>query len=127
MLRDSDPRSKSRPLEDWFRGKPPATRAIFDHFVSEYKRVGDITVRPAKTMIVVTTPRKGIAYIVPKKEVIDVVFPFKEAYPDNLCFHKIAQVPIGPPQFNHHLRLVDKKDVNTEVRRFMKLAYDEGC
>ena len=127
MPRTSDPRSKTRPLEDWFSRKPSATRAIFDHFVTEYKRLGDITVRPAKTMIVVTTPRKGIAYIVPRKDVIDVVMPFKQAYPDNLCFHKIAQVPGGPPQFNHHLRLVDKKDINKEVRRFMLLAYELGC
>jgi hypothetical protein len=77
-------------------------------------------------MIVITTPRKGIAYAVPKKTAIDVTFPFKQAYPDNLCFHKIAQVPIGPPQFNHHLRLEGKQDVNEEVKQFMKLAYDLG-
>jgi|SRR5882672_6947496 len=124
MLRESDPRSKARPLEDWFDGKIPATRELFDHFVREYTRLGDVSVRPAKSMIVVTTPRKGIAYIMPKKEVIDVVFPFKQAYPDNLCFHKIAKVPIGPPQFNHHVRLVDKKDVNKELKGFMRLAYD---
>lgn len=97
-------------MDDWFRGKPPATHAVFDHFIQEYKRLGDVTVRSAKT-------RKGIAYIMPKKTCIDVVFPFKQAYPDNLCFHKIAQVPIGPPQFNSYLRLVNKVDVNKEVKK----------
>lgn len=113
-------------MNDWFLGKLPATKAVFDHFIKEYKRIGEVTVRSAKTMIVVTTPRKGIAYIVPRKTFIDVVFPFKQAYGDNLCFHKIAQVPIGPPQFNHHLRLITKEDVNKEVRKFMKIAYELG-
>lgn len=127
MLRPNDPRSKERALEDWFVGKPPAMRALFDHFIREYNRIGKVTVRPAKTMIVVTTPRKGIAYAVVKKTAIDITFPFKQAYPDNLCFHKIAKVPIGTPQFNHHLRMTRKEDVNQEVRKFMKMAYEFGC
>ena len=127
MLRDKDPRSKSKPIDEWFTGKPIGIRGLYDHFLREYKRIGKVDVRPVKTMIVVTTPRKGIAYIVPRKTSIDVVFPFKRSYPDNLCFHKIAQVPIGPPQFNHHLRIQRIEDVNAEVKGFMKLAYIEGC
>lgn len=126
MLGDKDPRSKSKPLEDWFRGKPVETRSLFDHFVREYKKIGKVTVRPAKSMIVITTPRKGIAYVVPRKGFIDVTFPFKQAYPDNLCFVKINKVPIGPPQFNHYIRLVSPEDVNEEVKKFMKLAYQLG-
>jgi hypothetical protein len=126
MPRQSHPSSKSKPLDDWFQGKSPETRALFDHFVNAYKHIGDVTVRPAKTMLVIATPRKGIAYVVLKKNAVDVVFPFKEAFPDNLCFHKIAQVPGGASQFNHHLRLVATDDVNIEVRKFMKLAYEQG-
>ena len=127
MVRKSETRSKVKSLEDWFYGKPPVTRALFDHFVREYQRIGNVTTRGAKSMIVMTTPRKGIAYVVPKKQAIDVVFPFKEGYPDNLCFHKIAKVPIGPPQFNHHLRIQRMEDVNDEVKKFMRLAYLKGC
>jgi hypothetical protein len=126
MLRENDSRSKARSLEDWFDGKPASILALFNHFVREYKRIGKVKVRSAKTMIVITTQRKGIAYAVPKKSLIDITFPFKQAYPDNLCFHKIAKVPLGPPQFNHHLRLETKEDVNEEVKRFMKMAYELG-
>jgi hypothetical protein len=67
-----------------------------------------------------------IAYVIRLgKNFVDIVFPFDQAYPDNLCFHKIAQVP-GTQQYNHHLRLQDKKDINTEVKKFMKLAYTKG-
>ena len=125
MLRKSDPRSKSRPLTDWFEGKPVQTRALFDHFVSEYQRIGEVTIRPTKNMIVVTTLRKGIAYIVPRKNYIDVVFPFKQAYQDNLCFHKIVR-GVGSLEFNHYLRIMAVEDVNQEVNKFMKLAYKLG-
>jgi hypothetical protein len=56
---------------------------------------------------------------------VDIVFPFDKPYDDNLCFRKIAQVP-GTQQFNHHLRLMNKDDVNKEVLHFMKLAYEES-
>lgn len=76
-------------------------------------------------MIVVTTLRKGIAYIVPRKNYIDVVFPFKLAYHDNLCFHKIA-LGVGSHEFNHYLRIMAIDDINPEVNKFMKLAYKLG-
>ena len=52
------------------------------------------------------------------------MFPFKKEYPDNLCFQKVGQVP-GTNQFNHHLRMLFKEDLNKEVLKFMKLAYKE--
>ena len=69
---------------------------------------------------------KRIAYVIQLgKDFVDVVFPFDQRYEDNLCFRKIAQVP-GTQQYNHHLRLLSKDDVNKEVLGFMKLAYDRG-
>jgi hypothetical protein len=59
------------------------------------------------------------------KDFIDIVFPFEKPYPDNLCFRKIAQVP-GQLQFNHHFRMQRKEDINGEVKKFMKLAYQMG-
>ncbi len=38
------------------------------------------------------------------KSFIHVVFPFNQAYEDNLCFTKIVQVP-GKDQFNNYFRL----------------------
>jgi hypothetical protein len=51
-------------------------------------------------------------------------FSFSKPPPDKLCFTKIAQVP-DTEQYNHHFRMLYKEDVNDEVMRFMKLAYDE--
>ena len=118
--------SAERSLADFFRGKPEHTRELFDHFVSEYQRIGNVTVHPAKTMIGIATPRKRIAYVTQLgKSFIHIVFPFDRPYPDNLCFQKIAEVPGRDRQFNHHLRMLSKDDLNDEVRSFMRLAMGE--
>ncbi len=96
---------------------------LFHHFVNEFEKVGDVTLYPAKTMIGVANSHKRVAWITALgKNFIHVVFPFKQPYPDNLCFQKITQVP-GDTQFNHHFRMLQKEDVNEEVIEFMGLAY----
>lgn len=112
-------------LSDFLTGKSEHTLMLFHHFVNEFQRVGDVTLHPAKTMIGIANSHKRVAWITAfGKNFIHVVFPFKQPYPDNLCFQKIAQVP-GDMQFNHHFRMLQKEDVNEEVMEFMKLAYDE--
>lgn len=67
-----------------------------------------------------------IAYVIRLgRDFIDVVFPFDKPFEENLCFQKIAQVP-GTSQYNHHLRLSSKEDINAEVKKFMKMAYTAG-
>lgn len=115
-----------RALSEFLKGKSDHTLALFHHFVDEYRKIGNVTLHPAKTMIGIATPRKRIAYITQLgKNFIHIVFPFQEPYPENLCFQKIAQVP-GDEQYNHHLRLLTREDVNAEVKKFMKLAYQKG-
>ena len=109
-------------LSDFLSGKSAFTLELLDHFVNEYQKLGKIKLEPTKTMIAIDNGNKRIAWITQLgKNFVHVVFPFKQPYEDNLCFQKIAQVP-GSQQFNHHLRLLDKKDVNAEVKKFMKLA-----
>jgi hypothetical protein len=112
-------------LSDFLTGKSEHTLMLFNHFVSEFKKVGDITLHPAKSMIGIANSHKRVAYITQLgKNFIHVAFPFKEAYPDNLCFQKIAQVPGDSYQFNHHFRMYNKEDINDEVFGFMKRAYN---
>jgi hypothetical protein len=110
-------------LADFFKGKPDETIALFWHFTQCYTDIGKVTIHPAKSMIGFAA-RTRIAYVIRLgKNFVDVVFPFKKPYPDNLCFHKIAQVP-GEQQYNHHLRIFAKSDINKEVKKFMKMAYE---
>lgn len=113
-------------IEDFLNGKPAGTRDLFEFFIEQYSQIGKIFLRPAKSMVVIATSRRGIAYITQfGKSFIHIVFPFDKPYPDNLCFQKIAQVP-GQKQFNHHFRMCFKEDVNKEARKYMKLAYEMG-
>lgn len=125
MAKKSTPTERS--LEDFFTGKPQEVRRLFDHFVGEYQKIGDVSVHTAKTMIGIATPRKRITYVTQiGKNFIHIVFPFDRPYPDNLCFQKIAKVPGDDKQFNHHLRLLTEDDLNDEVRSFMRLAFEQG-
>ena len=119
--------SEDKMLDDFLKGKSEHTLALFHHFVKEYQRIGKVAILPAKTMIGVATPRNRIAYITQLgKNFIHVVFPFEQPYRNNLCFQKIAQVPSDNKQFNHHLRILAKEDINDQVKEFMKLAYTLG-
>ncbi|HWD89173.1 MAG TPA: DUF5655 domain-containing protein [Mucilaginibacter sp.] len=115
---------EERELQQFLIGKSEHTLALFDHFITEFQKIGAVTIHPAKTMIGITNSHKRIAYITQLgKNFIHVVFPFKERYEDNLCFQKIAQVP-GDIQQNHHFRMLQKEDVNDEVHKFMRMAYE---
>lgn len=112
------------PVFDLLKGKSEHTIQLFNHFVEQYQKIGNVTLHAAKTMIGVATPRKRIVYITQLgKNFIHVVFSFEKAHTDNLCFQKIVQVPGETKQFNHHFRMYTKEDVTQEVRTFMKLAY----
>jgi len=127
MLRKPHSAEKARTLHDFLDGKSAHTVALFNHFIHEFQKIGTITVHPAKTMIGIATSRKRIAYITQLgKSFIDVTFPFQQPYQDNLCFQKVVQVPGTEKQFNHHFRMLKTADINSEVRKFMKLAYTLG-
>jgi len=112
-------------LQDFFAGKTEHTVDLFNHLFIEYQRIGEVSVRPLKSMIAFAAG-KNFAYVIQLgKNFIDVVLPFKQRYDDNLCFNKIKPVP-GSDDYNHHLRLFFKEDINDEVLKFMKLAYNNG-
>ncbi len=120
-----DTGKKITTVNDFLAGKPDDTLSLFHHFIGEYNKLGVISLHPAKTMIGIANSHRRIAWITQLgKNFIHVVFPFRQRYPDNLCFQKIAQVP-GDQQYNHHFRMYSKEDVNEEVIRFMKLAYED--
>lgn len=112
-------------LADFLHNKPSHTVSLFWHFVESFQEIGKVTVHPTKSMIAFAAKTR-IAYVIQLgKNFVDVIFPFDKPYPDNLCFRKIAQVP-GQHQYNHHFRIMHMEDVNREVKKFMKLAYDLG-
>ena len=117
---------ESKQIADFLSGKSGHTLMLFNHFVDEFKKLGnDVTLHPTKSMIGVSNSHKRIAWITQLgKSFIHVVFPFKQLYPDNTCFIKMAQVPGDANQFNHHFRMNLKEDLNDEILSYMQLAYN---
>ncbi|WP_295796322.1 DUF5655 domain-containing protein [Mucilaginibacter sp.] len=116
---------RDKELADFFAGKSEHTIALFNHFVDEYRQIGDVRLHPAKSMISFAA-RTRFAYVIQLgKNFIDVVFPFKQPYEDNLCFNKIKPVT-GSNDYNHHFRMYFIEDINDEVRKYMRMAYEIG-
>ncbi|MEP7166018.1 MAG: DUF5655 domain-containing protein [Ferruginibacter sp.] len=116
---------KDKTLDDFLKNKPIHTIELFYHFIKEYKNIGDISIHPTKSMIAIAGKTR-FAYITQLgKDFIDIVFPFRQVYNDNLCFTKIKLVP-GSNDHNHHFRMMLKEDINEEVRHYMKLAFDNS-
>lgn len=116
--------SEDQNISHFLAGKSEHTLMLYYHFVNEFKKIGNITVKPTKTMIGISNSNKRIAWVTQiGRNFIHVVFPFKQPYEDNLCFQKVGQVP-GSNQFNHHFRMLNMDDLNEEVLEFMRLAYE---
>jgi hypothetical protein len=113
-------------LADFLNGKSLHTLELFDNLVAAFKLIDEgIVTHPTKSMITFRL-NKRFAYVTQLgKNFIDVVLPLKQAYADNLCFNKIKPVP-GSDDYNHHLRLYFKEDINTEVMEYMRFAYHNG-
>ena len=118
-------RTDDKGLTDFLNGKSPHTLELFNHLEKMFNEIGAITVGTTKSMITFGATKKFAYVIQLGKNFIDVVFPFKQEYPDNLCFNKIKAVP-GSDDYNHHLRVYFKEDLNDEVKMYMKLAYDNA-
>lgn len=106
-----------------FNNKTAAVLALYKAVVKAFEAAGPVTVHPAKTMIGLSNGKRRIVWITQVgKNFVHVVFPFKKAYPDNLCFQKIAGVPGDAQLFNHHFRMYAVEDLNEEVRGYIWLA-----
>lgn len=116
MLHDKEIR------DAFLAGSPATIQALFDTFLAQYRTLAPVSLYPTRSMTGIDLGGRRVAWVLrPGKTFLDIVFPFDRAYPDNLCFLKIAQVP-GSGQYNHHLRLRAVPDLNEEVLQFMKLS-----
>jgi len=113
-------------LNKFLANKSAETLKLFNHFIAEYQKLAPVTIHPAKTMIGIANSHRRIAWVTQLgKNFVHIVFPFKQEYPDNLCFQKIAQVPGDAHQFNHHFRMLHPEDINDEVKKFMRMAFED--
>ena len=58
------------------------------------------------------------------EDFIDVHLVLVKPFYDSECFYKIEN--LSNRFYVHHLKIYDKTDINDEVKKFMKLAYETG-
>jgi hypothetical protein len=125
VYQNSQHSCNERDLDDFLEGKPAEMVALFWHFINEYLKLGTFVLHPAKSRIAFAARiRFGYIHRIGQR-FVDVVLTFREAHENNLCFYRIGEVP-GGKYFQHYLRLERPEDINEEVRKFMKLALDDG-
>lgn len=114
-----------RTVNDFLKGKSDLTISLFYTFIEEYRKLGEFALHPARSRIAFAA-RIRFGYIHRLgKDFLDVVLTFDRPYRDNLCFYRIGEVP-GGKIFQHYLRIYRSEDINQEVRKFMKMALDDG-
>lgn len=123
MLLQQFPEAEQKQAAILLAGKSDYSLQLLETFFQEFRNCGPVAIHAAKTMMGIADGNRRIAWVIQLgKSFVDVLFPFSRAYPDNLCFRKIAQVPGSSPQYNHHLRICFPEDINEEVLKFMKLS-----
>lgn len=112
-------------VSDFLLGKTETAIDLFNQLITKFEEIGPIKLHATKAMIVISADLKFAYIITMGKTFVDVVFPFKELFEDNLCFRRMALVP-GTNDYNHHLRIITPEDINDEVFDYMKKAYANG-
>lgn len=111
-------------VDNFLSGKTKKSIAIFNCFISEYKNIGDFELHPVKTRVALLTKMRFCSINKIGKDFIDVHFVLTKPYNDNFCFYRIEN--LADRFFLHHLKVYDRTDINSEVKKFMQLAYDIG-
>ncbi len=111
-------------VEDFLKGKTEKAIELFNFFLSEYQKIGNFELHPVKTRVALLTKMRFCAINKLGKDYIDVHFVLTKPYHDNLCFHRIEN--LAERFFIHHLKICNKTDINSEIKKYMKLAYNVG-
>ena len=114
-----------RSVEDFLKGKSEKSIELFYYFIQQYQSIGEFKLHPARSRIAFAARiRFGYIHRI-GKDFVDVVLTFYEPHHENLCFYRIGEVP-GGKYFQHYLRIYNKEDINDEVRKYMKMAFEMG-
>ncbi len=111
-------------LTDFLEGKSKKAIALFEHFLSEYRKIGKFDLHPVKTRVALLTKMRFCSINKIGRDFVDVHFVLTKPYQNNSCFRKIDN--LADRFFVHHLRIQRRADLTLEVKRYMRLAYDVG-
>jgi hypothetical protein len=111
-------------IDRFLNGKTEKAINLFNYFISEYKKIGEFELHPVKTRVALLTKMRFCSINKISKDYIQVHFVLTEPHYNNLCFYRIEN--FSNRFFVHHLKILENSDINSEVKKFMQLAYEIG-
>ena len=107
-------------VDEHFRGKPDEVRALYERLVALTEKFGPVEQDPKKTSIHLnrTTAFAGVAV---RKENIVLTIKSDRAIASPRIF-KSEQT--SAKRFHHEVKLAKLKDLDAELRGWLKAAYD---
>jgi hypothetical protein len=120
--------SPSLPLSAYFEGRPEA-RAIFDRLHDTIQAIGGVSMRTSKSQVAFRRKRTFAAAWIPDRYlrghhaplVLTLYFRHRER---SGRWKEVVEA--APGRFTHHLELRTPNDVDDEVRRLARRAWEEA-
>jgi len=107
-------------VEHLFDGKPPALRATYEYLIEQLQTFGDITAAPKQTSIHLEK-NSGFAGVHPRKAHFNL--EFRTDYPiDDPRITRTQQ--LSARRFEHTVKLEKPDDVDAQLLKWLKDAYD---
>jgi len=111
-------------VDDFLKGKSVKSIELFHYFIGEYHKIGPFELHPVKTRVALLTKIRFCSVNKIGPNYIDIHLVLTELFEDNTCFYKIDN--LANRFFVHHARLYDENDITSELRSYMKKAYEVG-
>jgi hypothetical protein len=113
-------------VDEFFEGRE-RSRRLYDAIQLDVERLGNAAVRVGKSQIAFRRKRNFAIVWVPGKyltgKAAPLVLTLSFPHRDNSRRWKEV-VRVGPKRFTHHLEIFKLSDIDAEVLRWLKLAWD---
>lgn len=111
-------------VDSFLQGKTERSVDLFHYFIAQYREIGPFELHPVKTRVALLTKMRFCSVNKLGNDFIAVHFVLTRPYDGKVRFHRIEN--LGDRFFVHHLKIFNRTDLDTEVKKVMQLAYDTG-
>jgi hypothetical protein len=110
-------------VESFLKSKPEKMKTLFWFIVDEFRRYGPLILHPAKTRTALMIQVRFASVNRISKKAIHCHLWLKRK-PDSKKFYRIDT--LSRNDFICHFKISDESFIDTEFRKFMKQAYENG-
>ncbi len=110
-------------VDDFLKGKSEKSINLFHDFLAEYRKIGPFELHPVKTRVALLTKMRFCSINKLGDDYLNVHLVLTAPHKHS-SFFKIDN--LANRFYVHHLRIHHKTDINPDVKKFMKLAYQVG-